>query len=96
MSQHNKSTPRLVYCNRTRYRYVPIQETLTTDELGTYVTYSVSVQTVSEEIAFIRDVSTDYEDVLRLTELCTEKHLDPLHLPDIIDDFLADPELTLA
>ena len=74
---------------------VPVQETLTSDELGTYVTYSVSVRTVEEEVAFVRDVSTDYEEIRQLTELCTDKELDPGQINDVIEDFLADPEMVL-
>ncbi len=95
-SQKNTNhNPKIVFCKKPRYRYVPVQETLTSDELGTYVTYSISVQTVSEEIAFVRDVSTDYQEIRQLTELCTDKELDPDHLNDVIEDFLADPDLIL-
>lgn len=94
--QKKQRTPNLVYCNRARYRYVPVQETVTTEEQEVRVTYGISVRTVEEEIAFVRDVSTELEEIQALTDLCTEKQLDPLHLPDVIEDFLADPELTLA
>ena len=87
--------PTIVYQNKPRYQYVPVQETITSDELGTYVTYSVSVRTVSEEIAFIRDVSTDFEEIRQLTERCTEQQRDPVHLNDLIEDFLADSEMVL-
>ncbi len=80
---------------KPKYRYVPVQETLTSDELGTYVTYSLSVRTVEEEITFVSDVSTDYEEIKQLADLCTIKELDPIHLEDVIQDFLADPEAEL-
>ena len=41
----------------------------------------------------MRDVSTDYEEIQQLTELCTDKELDPDHINDVIEDFLADPEM---
>lgn len=87
--------PTIVHRNKPRYKYLPVQETLTSDELGTYVTYSVSVRTVSEEIAFIRDVSTDFEEIAQLTERCTEQQLDPVHLDDLIEDFLTDSDMLL-
>ena len=93
--QITKHNPEIVFCNKPRYQYVPVQETLTSDELGTYVTYSVSVQTVSEEIAFVRDVSTDFDEIVQLTERCTEQQLDPVHLDDLIEDFLVDSEMVL-
>lgn len=78
-----------VYCHSVRYHYVPVQETLT-NELGTYVTYGISVRTVEEEIAFISDISTEWEEMQAFAEQCTRQQLDPLHLPDVIEDFLAE------
>ena len=93
---HNTSNPKVVFQKNVRYRYVPVQETLTTDELGTYVTYGISVRAVEEEIAFVSDVSTDYEEIERLADMCTAKELDPIHLEEVVQDFLADPEAELA
>ena len=90
------SNPKVVFQKKVRYRYVPVQETLTTDELGTYVTYGISVRTVEEEIAFISDVSTDYEEIERLADMCTAKALDPVHLGEVVQDFLTDTEAELA
>ena len=88
------NNPTLIYRNAVKYRYVPVQETFESDELGTYVTYGLSVKAVEEEIAFISDVSTEYEEIERLADLCTKNQLDPEQLPEVIEDFLA--ELTLA
>lgn len=85
---HNHTKKTLEYCNSVRYRYVPVQETVT-NELGTYVTYGISVRTVEEEIAFVSDVSTDRDELQAFAERCTQQQLDPLHLPDVIEDFLA-------
>ena len=87
--------PSIIYQNKPRYQYVPVQETITSDELGTYVSYSVSVRTVSEEIAFVRDVSTSFEEIKEFTDRCTEHQLEPIHLDDLIEDFLADSEMVL-
>ena len=51
---------------------------------------------MEEEIAFVSDITTDYEEIERLADLCTAKELDPLHLEDVVQDFLADPEAELA
>ena len=97
MSKKNTNhKPTIVYRKKPRYQYVPVRETLTSDELGTYATYSMSVRTVEEEIAFVSDITTDYEEIERLADLCTAKELDPLHLEDVVQDFLADPEAELA
>ena len=96
MSKKNtKHQPTIVYRHKPRYEYVPVQETLTSDELGTYVTYSISVRTVSEEIAFVRDVSPDFEDARDFAEKCTREQLLPEHLDDLIEDFLIEPSLTI-
>ena len=95
-NNHNTSNPKVVYEKKVRYNYVPVQETLTTDELGTYVTYGLSVRAVEEEIAFVSDVSTVYEEIERLADMCTAKQLDPVHLGEVVQDFLADPEAELA
>ena len=92
----NHHNPIFSTVRKPKYRYVPVQETLKSEELGTYVTYSLSVRTIEEEIAFVSDVSTDYEEIEQLAALCTIKELDPIHLEDVIQDFLADPEEELA
>ena len=97
MSQNNHHhNPTFSPVRKVRYRYVPVRETLTSDELGTYISYGLSVRAVEEEIAFVSDVTTEYEEIERLADLCTEKALDPLHLEDVLQDFLADPETELT
>ena len=91
--KHTIHNPTILFQSKPRYRYVPVQETLRSDELGTYVTYSLSVRTVEEEISFVRDVSTNFEDVQHLADLCTERQLDPMHLDDVINDFLIEPTM---
>ena len=81
---------------KPKYQYVPVQETLSNDELGTYVTFSLSVRTVEEEISFVSDITTDYEKIKHLADLCTAKKLDPIQLKDVIEDFISDPEAELA
>ena len=88
--QHNHSHPHLVFRRTPRYRYVPVQETLHSDELGSYISYAISVRTTEEEIAFVSDVSTEFEEIEQLADLCTAKQLDPEHLPDLLEDFLVE------
>lgn len=92
-THHN---PTFAPVRKPKYRYIPIRETLSSDELGTYITYSLSVRTLEEEITFVSDVTTDFEEIERLADLCTLKELDPIHLKEIIQDFLADPEEELS
>ena len=89
------NNPKLIYRNEAKYRYVPVQETLEDDDIGTYVTYGLSVRTVEEEIAFVSDVSTELDEITHLADVCTEKQLAPEHLADVIEDFLAELSLIL-
>ena len=75
---------------KVRYTYTPVQETLTSEEIGTYVSYGISIRTVEEEIAFVSDISTEFEEVRELAILCTDKELSPEQFPEVIEDFLQD------
>lgn len=88
--QHNPIIKREV-----RYIYTPVQEHLTNEEQS-YVSYGLSVRMAEQEIAFVSDLSTDFEAVQRLAMLCTEQELSPDHLEDVIEDFLADESLILS
>ena len=78
-----------------RYRYLVIEQNMTSEELGTYVTYGMCVERDQEILALIHDLSPNLEDMQRLADLCTEHQLSPDHLADVIEDFLADPSLML-
>ena len=74
------------------YRYLPVKETASSDELGTYDTWGIRVSHITEsdskEIRYISDVSVNYDSVELFTRLCNEQQLDPIHLSDAIDDIL--------
>lgn len=88
----NQTTP----MKQVRYRYVPVQQTRQTEDGESYVTYGISARTVEEELGFVSDVSTEWEEIRRLTDLCTEQQLSPEHLADVIEDFLAEGTLSLT
>lgn len=92
MSDNNRN-PKIIHKGKVRYAYIPVQETLTSDELGTYVTYGISVRAVDEEIAFVSDVSTEFEEIRHLTDVCTAEQLDPEQLSDVLEDFLVSGSL---
>lgn len=93
MSQNNhKPNPHIIQ-RKARYQYIPVQETLESEELGKYTTFGLSVRTVETEIAFVSDVSTEFEEIERLADICTEKQLDPEHLQDVLEDFLVEGTL---
>lgn len=37
-----------------------------------------------------RDICGDFVRIAELVRLCNDLYLDPLHLPEVIDDFLAE------
>ena len=59
-----------------------------------YNTYGIAHADVSDGCAVILkaipDLSPNKERVCRLAELCTKLCLSPMHLADIVDDFLAE------
>ena len=38
-------------------------------------------------IAYVRDISSDFDSVSRLVDLCNKHALSPLHLRDVVNDF---------
>ena len=56
------------------------------DEQGvSYDTYGISYEDIE-----IQDVSTDKTKVEKLVNLCNELDLSPIHLNDVLEDFLVD------
>ena len=76
------------------FRYVPVGETKYSSEQGNYVTYGICALskngTQIESKAFVPDVSPDLKLVISLSDLYTEKQLDPVHLKCVIEDFLSE------
>jgi len=60
----------------------------------TYITYGIALVVVSDEstvmIESIPDLSRDKERIQNLARLCTKLHLSPIHLTDVVADFLAE------
>lgn len=61
-------------------------KSLITDEDGnSHLTYGIS----DDERSF-SDISTDKSKIERLVMLCNEQKISPIHLDDVIEDFLVD------
>ena len=73
-----------------RYLYEAVRHTVISEEIGTYDTYGIRASEGGIELIFVSDVSTDGEAVERLATTCTVEQLDPIHLGDVIEDFLAE------
>lgn len=74
------------------FLYVPIRECLCSPLTGPYRSTGIRVFCVSakklKEVTFIADVSCVELEVTNLAFLCTAGQLDPIHLTDVIEDFL--------
>lgn len=72
--------------------YIPTKMLLSDPELGPYQTYGIRVLELTAdscaEKAFIPDVSPDETITAHICYLSTKHQLSPLHLADVIDDFL--------
>ncbi len=71
--------------------YVPVKELRLSPDKGTYT--SVGIRGVKkeggaeEEIAFVPDISEDFQAVEQLAKICTSEQLSPSHLFDVVEDF---------
>ena len=71
-----------------KYRYSVLSQTLKNDEGEEYTAYGIKVLSGEEDIAVISDISVNYEEIRLLCSSCTENGLDPIHIYDVIEDFL--------
>jgi len=69
--------------------YLVMSQVLKNDDGDEYTAYGITVMSGDSMIASIADVTTNYEDILRLRRSCTENELDPIHIYDVIEDFLS-------
>lgn len=64
-------------------------------ELGRYTAFGIAAQKRApdgwRQIAFVPDICTNTQQAQRLAQLCTQGQLEPIHLMDVIEDFVADP-----
>lgn len=88
MSQINNFYP-VPSAKQTRYRYVPIQQTLEHEDIGSYSTFGIQVLLVEETVLdLVSDVSTELDEVQRICELCTERQITPKHILDVVRNHL--------
>lgn len=74
------------------YKYITIGSTLF-DGDNVRTSYGISVIQVCDGIAIVLqsviDVSSDRESIDLLVDTCNKLELDPIHLNDVVDDYLA-------
>ncbi len=65
--------------------YIPIEEELTTPEMGSYQSFGIRVENeAGETVSVVSDISTDQQMVAELAKRCTNGELAPEHLHDVI------------
>lgn len=78
--------------NSPATRYVLVEEQIDTPELGPRRSFGIAALRPTghgyEEIAHVRDVSTDQAFAAGLTERCNHAQLSSIHLQDFIADVL--------
>lgn len=76
------------------WEYHVFSEQHTHPDVGIYRSYGIRVFRNSDEhiypVTAIHDVTTIQTQAERLTELCNRHQLSPIHLEDMISDFLAE------
>lgn len=72
------------------YSYSVVKERIFSDTLGEYTAYGIRVTHNGTDVDLISDISTDPKKADQLAKLCTDGQLDPIHIPDVIEDFLVD------
>lgn len=73
-------------CATDNYTYVLFKTNIITED---YMVQTYGIKIIGEnEFAMFEDISRDYDSVLRLFNLIIEGELSPVHLKDVIEDFL--------
>ena len=73
--------------------YQVVQSTYPHISEATHI-YGIAVTTNYDEcivvLSSVYEICQDFAAITRLVELCNQLRLDPIHLQDVVDDFLAD------
>lgn len=55
----------------------------------THIGYGIAVRDISTgKCTCFHDISINKHDIVKLVSLCNELNLNPIHIKDVIDDFL--------
>ena len=72
------------------YRYEPVKEKYYSADIGEYTSYGIRVSEIpsGREVKYFSDVSTDIKRIEKLCALATGGLLSPMHLLDVIEDYI--------
>jgi len=71
--------------------YLPVKQHLFHPDIGDYISYGIAAVRLFHgwgRISFVADVDTSARKVFSLALSCTWWQLDPVHLMDVVEDFL--------
>ena len=73
-----------------KYRYLPVREVIKNSPLGyPYIAYGLQAVLPDGQIAATAsDVCCRLEHARELARMCTEHNLEPVHLNDVVQDYL--------
>jgi len=75
--------------NNMSYQYKSVSETCDNGRTGCGIAVIVCYDDGSTAVLqTVSDICGDPEQIRKLVRLCNENQLDPLHLPEVIEDFL--------
>ncbi len=73
-------------------RYYYVEEKLHNSSIGNYTAYAISAykeeNNIKIRIAYISDVFLNKSDAKQFTHICNTMNVDPVHLPDLIEESL--------
>ncbi len=73
-----------------RFLYSVTRSRKYSEELGWFITFGLEITNRSTgEQSFLDDISPNLDGVLRFAELCAEMEVEPAHLLDAAENFLA-------
>ncbi len=82
---------RLELTEKHHIRYTVIQTTIAMEKLGEVKTFGLCVlDQYGNRIKEIVDISVNFELVERLASICNRFQALPIHLMDIVEDFIAE------
>lgn len=73
-------------------RYAIVKDTLSLEGIS-HITYGIIILQNNKPIRYIYDVFLNINEVENLVELCNKQRLSPIHIDDVIDDFIGNPSI---
>lgn len=74
------------------YLYQVIRENLYNVDIGSYVSFGLKIYYINDRVAqeacTISDICIDEKKIRKLAAACNREQLSPLHIFDVIEDFL--------